>query len=414
MKIKFLMTSLLGLTTAATFAQKSELNNAQTQFDKYETMRGTTAMAAMASTSINDAKTSIDKASVNEKTAALPQTYALKGAIYSALAVKDTVASTSQPLFTTAEEALKKAKDADSKGEYAKLIKNSNLNLAQYKLTQGVKQYQAQQFDQAYKSFDYYRTVLPDDTNAIYYTALAAANSKNYPAAITNYNKLVTTNFSKKAAVYNDLTNAYLISKDTTAALKTIGDALVKYPNNADLRREEIEIGLQQGKASQIIDKTQAAIANDPKNKSLYYYAGLAYSSVAENMNPSKTKDAASRNTMIQTRAENYSKAADMYKKALDIDPNYFEANLNMGYVLMSPAIDAYNAANKLPTSQQKAYDAALVKVNAQVDKAKPYLDKALASDPKSQIALANLKNYYLIKKDNAHVAEITKRINGQ
>ncbi|WP_462265527.1 tetratricopeptide repeat protein [Mucilaginibacter sp.] len=339
----------------------------------------------------------------------MAQTYALKGAIYSSLASKDTVATTAMPLFTTATDALKKAQQADTKGEYKKLISNANLNLAQYSLNQGVKQYQGGMYDQAYKSFDYYRTVLPEDTNAIYYTALSAYNAKNYGAAISNYNKLVTTNYSKKGGAYNDLVNAYLNNKDTTGALKVINDALVKYPNNNDLRRTEIELNLQQGKQQQTLDKTLAAINNDPKNKSLYYYAGIAYTGVAEGAKPASGKDAAGKAALMQTRNDNYSKAADMYKKALEIDPSWYEANLNMGYVLMSPAIDMYNAANKI--TAQKAYDAAMVKVNAQADKAKPYLDKALANKSDSQVALANLKNYYIIKKDNAHVAEMTKRL---
>ncbi len=77
---------LLGLISAGAFAQKSELSNAQTKFDDYETTRGVPAMVARANTSLTDAKTSIDKAAANEKTASLPQTYALKGAIYSSLA----------------------------------------------------------------------------------------------------------------------------------------------------------------------------------------------------------------------------------------------------------------------------------------------------------------------------------------
>jgi hypothetical protein len=47
--------------------------------------------------------------------------------------------------------------------------------------------------------------VLPEDTNAMLYTGLAASNAKNYPAAITNYSKLVTTKYSKVEGVYNEL-----------------------------------------------------------------------------------------------------------------------------------------------------------------------------------------------------------------
>src|SRR5882757_10368582 len=398
MKIKLLMAGLLGLVSATTFAQKGELSTAKSEYDNYEGLRGAKATLSVAVKSLATAKTSIDKASANEKTSVLPQTYALKGAIYAALAVQDTVAATSLPLFTTADESLKKAKELDTKNENKQLIDNAYLNLAQYQLTKGVAEYSSGKYDLAYHSFDYYRTVLPEDTNAIYYTGLAAANAKNYPAAITNYNKLVTTKYSKNAGVYMDLSSLYLAGKDTTNALKTVSDGIVKYPANTDLRKREIEISLQTGKEKEVAQKIQTALAADPKNKTLYYYAGLTYSQTAESIikEQAKAKDPAAKNTLQQQKVDNYTKAADMYKKALEIDPNYFEANLNLGYVILNPAIDAYNAANKLPANKQKEYDAAIAKANAQFDLAKPYLVKAADLNPKSIDALTNLRTYYL------------------
>jgi tetratricopeptide (TPR) repeat protein len=408
MKIKFLMLGLLGLISATAFAQKGELNTAQSEFEKYD---GLKLQAALALPSLNKAKESIDKAAANQKTANLPQTYAVKANIYGSLAQLDTVATTSLPLFTTAEEALKKAKELDTKGENKKLIDNANAVLAQYQLNKGVKEYQAGKYDLAYKSFDFYRTVMPEDTNAILYTGLAALNAKNYPAAITNYNKLVTTKYSKVESVYGELAGIYLANKDTTGALKTITDGLAKYPTSADLRRTEIEISLQQGKQKEVLDKILSAISNDPKNKSLYYYAGLVYSQVADAAAQKIAKAPTASKVTLQTeKTQNFQKAADMYKKALEIDPNYFEANLNMGYVIISPAIDSYNAANKLPANQQKAYDAAMA--NAQFDQAKPYLLKAVELNPKSPDALNNLLTYYKGKKDDANIAKITAQIN--
>jgi tetratricopeptide (TPR) repeat protein len=411
MKIKLLMAGLLGLVSATTFAQKGELNTAKSEYDNYEGLRSSKATLAVANKSLATAKTSIDKASANEKTGALPLTYALKGAIYSSLAVQDTVPSSSLPLFTTADESLKKAKELDTKNESKQIIDNAYLNLAQYQLTKGVAEYSSGKYDDAYHSFDFYRTVLPEDTNAIYYTGLAAANSKNYPAAITNYNKLVTTKYSKNAGVYLDLSSLYLASKDTTGALKSVSEGVEKYPANTDLRKREIEISLQTGKEKEVAQKIQAALAADPKNKTLYYYAGLTYSQTAESIikEQGKAKDAAAKATLQQQKVDAYEKAADMYKKALEIDPNYFEANLNLGYVILNPAIDSYNAANKLPANKQKEYDAAINKANSQFDQAKPYLLKAVQINPKSVDALTNLRTYYLGKKDNVN-AEATKK----
>jgi len=417
MKIKFLITGLLGLLSVAAFAQKGELNNAKEQYDKYDALRGGSLKLAI--TSLNDAKTSIDKASTNDKTSALPLTFALKGAIYSALTVQDTVPATADPNFKIADEALGKAKSLDSaKQENKKIIDNAYLNLAQYEFNKGRAEFQDKKFESAYHSFDYYRQVLPNDTTALYATGLAAANAgatnpKYYSIAITNYNKLLATNYSQNTTIYYDLSTIYLSNKDTTNAFKIAGDGVAKYPTNNNLRRREIEIGLQSGKQDQLIGKIQSAITSDPKNKTLYYYLGITYAQIAESIGDkqAKTKDAAAKATLEPQKVDNYNKAADAYKKALDIDPSYADASLSLGYVAIEPALDLYNATNQLPTTQQKKYDANMAQVQVLIEAAKPYLLKAVDLNPKSPEALQNLKSYYLVKRDMVNANATQKKI---
>lgn len=384
MKTKYVIASVFTLAVSTTaMAQKSELSNAKTEFDKFSVMR----TGKMAATSLSTAKESIDKAAANDKTATLPQTYALKAAIYGSLANDSTQASRDN-LVAAAQEAYKKAQDADTKGENKKLLDDTKLSLANYQLQKGVKQYQSGKYDLAYSAFDSYRQYFPEDTNAILYTGLAAANAKNNDAAISNYKKLVTTNYSKSMGVYSDLTTLYLQKKDTASAIKIMDEATKKYPKNAEIAKREIELNIQAGNKKEVIQKIESAIANDPKNKALYYYAGLTYSSSKE-----------------------YDKAAEYYKKALDIDPNYFEANLNLGYVIMSPAIDIFNAANKLPVTKQKEYTAAIAKSNAMFSKAEPYILKATEVNPTSVEALGNLKTVYVGRKEDAKAAAVQKKI---
>ncbi|HVW94921.1 MAG TPA: tetratricopeptide repeat protein [Mucilaginibacter sp.] len=413
MKMKLLMTCLLGIASVTAFAQKGELKDAQSNYDTYSGLRSAKAgpLKTKADASLKDAQTAIDKAASNNKTANMPQTYALKAAIYSALAAGDTVASTSAPLFATADEAVAKAKELDSKNEYKTLIDDANINLAQYKLTAGVKDYQNKKYEDAYKEFDYYRTKLPTDTNAIYYTALAATNAadaakdpKYYKLALDNYANLVKTNYTGAPKAYLDMSSIYLILKDTTNAIKISEEGIAKFPGDASLRKREIEIALQSGKQNDVLSKIQSAIANDPKNKELYYYLGLTYVQLADADDAKSNKE---KNDDFHAKAvANYAKAADAYKKALEIDPDYFEANMNLGYALMKPALDIYNAAQLLPTSKQKEYDAAMAKSDAMLDLAKPYLQKAVDLKPKDIDALTNLRSYYRGKSDKATAAE--------
>ncbi len=419
MKLTLMITGFLSLVSVAALAQKGELNNAKDKYDKYTVERASKFTMTQAKQDIQDAKTSIDKASVNEKTASLPLTFALKGAIYSSLTVDDTVPATSAPNFKIADEALTKAKALDSvKHENKAMIDNSYLNLAQYEFNSGREAYQNKKYDEAYKAFDYYRQVRPDDTTALYVTGLAATNqgsidAKYYGYAITSYKKLIATNFSKNPVIYKDLSDIYLATKDTTDAFKIISEGVAKYPANNDLRKKEIEIGLQSGKQDQLLSTVDAAIAADPKNAVLYYYDGITYSQIAEafEAQAKKTKDLSAKAAIMQKVKDNFAKAATQYKKALDINPNDFPTNLNMGYVLLKPAIYDYKAANEIPTNKQKEYDAAVAKSKAEFEIAKPYLLKAVELNPKSVDALNDLKTYYLGTQDVTNANKIQKQI---
>ncbi len=419
MKIKFLVAGLLALASTAALAQSSDQKKAREEYNKYEALKE--GSPALAVASLKNAKEAVDKAAINKKTANDAQTFALKGLVYAAMAAKDSVESTSKPLFDTATVALKKAVAADTKDEFKELTDNGNRYVAQVHLNNGVRQYQAKDYVNAYTSFDSYRQILPEDTNAIYYTAISALNagsksqdSKYLPLAITNYQKLLTTNYSKKADIYDELTTVYLANKDTASALKAVSEGVEKFPTSTGLRTKEIEISLVTGKEADVLSKIQAAIANSPNDKQLYYYAGITYAKIATNADKSEkaAKTAAAKAPFAQKRAENYTKAAEMYKKALAIDPNFADAALNLGFVMINPAIDTYNAAINLPVSKQKEYDAGIAKANKLFEEAKPYLLKAVELNPKSPEALGNLKTYYVGTKDVANAKKVQDQIN--
>jgi tetratricopeptide (TPR) repeat protein len=426
MKIKFLLTGLLGVITISAFAQKGELSNAQSAYEKYDGL--SRANFALAKPSLTDAKTSIDKAAANAKTATMPQTYALKAAIYASLAAHEADASAAATETSTAEEAIAKAKETDTKGEFKSLLDHASRELAQIQLDKGVKAYQAKNYDEAYTAFTAEQKILPGDTTAMLYAGVSAANAKNYTNAIDNYKKLLATDYKDKEKIYMDMPILYMLNKDTTNAVKIASEGASKYPNNADLRKTEIETSLLAGQQGDLVTKIETAIKADPNNKKLYYYAGLTYSQIAESSQKEITKlqkadkAAAAKvkpgakftpNPQIAKlqadRAANFAKAAEAYKKAVDMDPNYFEAELNLGYVIMAPAIDMYNAAQFL--NDQKSYDAAMKKAADQFNQAKPYLLKAVELKPDSRDALTNLKSYYLGVKDTNNANDIQKKI---
>ena len=388
MKIKsFILTFVLAGSTLISFAQKNELNSAKTSYDKFASFKAVNSVT-MGLNDLKNSKASIDKVVVNEKTAADPSAWAYKALIYSDLASIDTVEVTSKPLIKEATEALVKAKELDKAGANKDKLAQVNKVLNNIQLNLGVKQYKESKFNDAYNSFNEALVYDPSDTLSIYYGGLSAINAKNNKNAIKSYLALLQTSYSKNSQIYYDLSRLYAMEKDTVASIRTAAEGAKKFPKNSALATQEIELSLISGKQKEVISRITDQEAKEPTNKLYPFYLGIAYGS-------------------MKKVAE--SEAA--YKRAITIDPNYMDANLNLGSSILNRGIDLYNKANKLSATKQKEYDAMMKQANTEFDNAFPYLQKANELSPKSRLTLENLKTYYLIKKNNTKVSEIIKKL---
>jgi tetratricopeptide (TPR) repeat protein len=387
MKMKSLVFAfaLLGCAYSAS-AQKGELSTAKTNYEKYIALKDAGSLV-LALPSINSAKASIDKAAVNEKTAVDASTWVYKAMIYTDLALLDTVSVSAEQTLATAKEDLKKAIDLGGAAQNAGNIERTNNLFAQFELNKGVKAFQTQKFSLAYEAFENSLVYKPSDTTLTYYAGLAAINAQNYTAAIKKYGELVKLDYSANKLIALDLSKLYAMEKDTVNAIAVASTYATKF-NDQALATQEIELSLMSGKQKQVIERILAQIALDPKNKLEYFYLGIAYDALKD-----------------------FKKAEDAYKNAIELDANYFDATLNLGSGILNNGIDMYNKANTLPANKQKEYDLAIKAAQVDFDRAFPYLDKAVKIDPKSLIALQNLKTYYVIKKNTAKVAELTKQI---
>jgi tetratricopeptide (TPR) repeat protein len=263
----------------------------------------------------------------------------------------------------------------------------NNAIFSQYELNEGVRAYQAGNYAEAYTSFNNALTYRPADTTITYYAGLSAINAKNYAAGIKSYESLIKTDFTGNNQIYLDLSRLYSMEGDTAKAISIAAEGAAKF-NDSELVTQEIELSLLSGKEKEVINKIEQQSAKEPGNKLYPYYLGIAYSTIGDT-----------------------EKAEEAYRKALAIDASFTDAHINLGGVLLNKGISMYNNANKLPTSQQKEYEAAMQQANTEFDKALPFLKKATELNPTSRLALENLRTYYMIKKDEASLSEINKKL---
>jgi tetratricopeptide (TPR) repeat protein len=388
MKIKsFILAAVFSASTLMVFAQKGEVTSARTSYEKFLGLKEANSML-LALPNLKAAKASIDKAVVHAKTLEDPAAWTYKALIYGEMALLDTVPATSKPLIDEAKAAHKKATELDKAGENKANLENANGTLfSQYELNQGVKAYQTSNFADAYNAFNNALNYRPGDTTITYYAGLSAINSKNYKAGIKSYEALIKTNFSANNQIYLDLSRLYTMEGDTARAIAVASEGATKF-NDTQLATQEIELSLMSGKQKEVITKISEQAQKNPGNKLYPYYLGIAYSTIGES-----------------------AKAEEAYLSALKIDPNFSDASTNIGGIILNKGINLFNKANQLPQNQQKEYEAMIKLGEAELERAFPFLIKSSELDPKSRIALENLKTYYIIKKNQEKVTEISAKL---
>lgn len=386
MKVKSILLGTLVLASLTAFSQTSNLRKAKTSYDKFNEVKSV-GNAALGVSDLNIAKEALEKAIEHEKTMNLAETWTYYALVNADLALLDSTEASEQ-YIQKAVEAREKAISLDTEKENAQNLNILGSILAQYELNKGAKLWDSQDFHGAYTAFDKGLTYLPGDTTLLYYSGMAAVNAQDYDKALAKYVELVPIDsFSNNRQIILDVSRLYLMQGDTANAIKYAEIGTQKYPGDAELATQHIELNLMAGNDEQTIKAINDQVSKDPDNKNLHYYLGIAYSETGDT-----------------------EKAEASYRKALEIDPNYLDANINLGGLILNKGIDHFNKTNNA-NLQQAEYDAEIKKAYDIFDTALPYLQKAVEIDGKSQVALTNLKRYYEIKEDQAKIDELQARL---
>jgi tetratricopeptide (TPR) repeat protein len=387
MKIKSLLLLAIIFYSFGAFAQSGELKRGVASYNKFNQVKeiGTPALGMK---DLEAAKNSLEKASTNDRTSNLAETWAYLALVYADYALVDETPAAAE-YQQKAVDAIAKAKAAEGNAEQEQNLAAASTILAEVELAAGVTAFEAQDFATAYQSFNKGLQYLPGDTLFSYYAGLAAINAKDYPNAIEKYKLLLAhDDFSTLPQIYLDLSRLYMISEDTVSAIKYAEDGAAKFPDHEQLVTQNIEVNLQAGNGEKIISSIAGQIERNPADARLQYYYGIALSS------------------------NNDEKAAkDAYVKAVELDPTFADAYVNLGVMLLDQGINVFREASKLPANQQQEYNARAKEGNALIEEAFPYLEKATEVAPTHTIAWQNLKTYYQLKENVEKVAEIEAKI---
>ncbi len=195
------------------------------------------------------------------------------------------------------------------------------------------------------------------DTTFLFYTGVAAYKSGLYDTSIYYYNKALDYGFKPKKGsqldVYLQIKQTYLQMNDTLNAIETLKRAYKKFPDRTKLLNEMIMYYIVLNQEQKALNYLKQAQSKDQDNPSYFFMEGTIYESMGER-----------------------EKAMQAYKKAIEVNPNYFDAYYNLGAMFYNKGVEMLKAANDIDS--HKEYKKAKDEADAEMKKALPYLEKGL------------------------------------
>lgn len=324
---------------------------------------------------LDKAKEAIDKAAEHPKTSVKEKTWRYRGNIYFAILMSadENYKALSDNPGQVALDSYNKSIKLDKKGSYHNECKK-NLGIIQNKaLNDGVEKFNNKDYGNA---LNYFKTAMNAaetrgkvDTLAMYNCGLASERAEKFDDAIKYYSQCEELGYRGETMCGFII---YLHQKQgNDEAMKTkLTECRAKYPNDQNLIITELNIYINSGDFDGAKNNLEAAIANDPNNHILYF----SYGSVLDN------------NGKV-TEAE------EAYKKALEIEPEYFDANYNLGALYYNLGVEENNKINEI--TDNKKYKEAKMKVDEIFKQSLPYLEKARELKADDLNTLSSLKQVY-------------------
>ena len=272
--------------------------------------------------------TCIGEAIDNPKANVKNKTWRYRGDIYLNVSRDSLLFAQFPNALTLAKESYLKAQELDTKGSYSQEIKIGLGGVQTAASNEGIGRYSSGDFGSAGAFFDLSAEIAQAfevvDTMAIYNAALCYEKADQLELAVARYEACADIGY-QIPNVYLFISNLYRNHEMDNLALETLSEARKLFPREQGLIIEELNIYL----TNQEFDKAQEnlilAAEQDPTNEILWFSLGSVQDELGET-------DAAIEN----------------YRKALEIAPDHFDSNYNLGALFYNEAVVLINEANDI------------------------------------------------------------------
>lgn len=342
----------------------------------------------------------IQNAITDESTKADPETWVLKTQILMEVSVSEdpAIQALVEDPLVRAYESIKQAKKLDVENQNILEIQQTLLVLSEFFFNFGAQYYNENKFDRAstyfLTSYQVAESFGSIDTATLYNAGLAAEIAGNFDKAIEIYKDVDKYEYDQPY-LYSSMGNIFNQRGEIEEAEKWITKGRERYPENLDLIFTEANIYLTSGNIPEAKRILEIAIERDPDNANLHYAFAVNY-------------DQMSRDTLYsaEERKFAYEESIKAYEKAIEINPEYFDAIYNLGALYFNEGINFFlEADNILRQGYSNENLRKAQKLEEQSKKiwqedAQPYLERAkelLEIDNENyEIVLRSLRELYM------------------
>ena len=342
------------------------------------------------------AATYIEQAILNPKANVKNKTWRYRGEIYLNISNDSALFAAYPDALTRAKDSYMKAQELDTKGSYEDEIR---VGLGQVQVAAsntGIGKYNTGDYGSAGAFFDLGAEIASafdaTDTMAIYNSALCYEKAGEVDLAVARYRACADIQY-QVPNVFLFISNLYRSNGREAEALETLSEARGLYPREQSLIIEELNIYLTNEEFDKAKENLTLAAEQDPTNEILWFSLG----SVLDNLG-------------------NAEEAIDAYKKALEVNSDYFDANYNLGALYFNQAVQGINEANdmwkprmtKTESDKQKALEQSAKDL---FETAKPFLEAAHSINDGDLETMRSLRDIYARTGDDDKMLELTAKI---
>ncbi len=351
------------------------------------------AQAYIQNGDLESAETRLNDAFENAKSADWPKTYIVAADLANAQYKAKKDPALIQKAFDYYMKALELDKEQNNRFE--KEIKVALTFFTNELTNAGIEAFNSEKFADAANIFEKVLVInnLPMfaadsqgvDTAIIYNTALAAYNAKDWEKAAKYLKNSISLNYGGGDAVLL-LDQVYANSNDSALMAINLQEGFTKYPEDDRILTQLINYYLETRQNDRALEYLDQAIEKDPTNATFYYARGV-----------------------LNDQSKNYEKAIADYKKAAELNPDYFDALYNLGVIYFNQGVEQMNVAND--KTDFKEFEKEKSKADALFKQSLPYMERANEIKPEDTGVLESLKGLYYRFEMNDKYDEVKAKL---